>query len=410
MAATVIPTRFRLRRDLAANWTAKNPTPLDGEPCLETDTGLRKLGDGSTEWNSLLYQLSGAAYDFANLADGDTPIWDAAARRWKHGPGGKIYQAGTGIDITDADSAAPTISSTLGSIALSGYPDTYADLPNGLNTVDAGNAYMLQSDGLIYIWDGSAFPASGHGLALSQGFHPLSLFPGATCGCWIDFTDLSMMFQDTAGTVPVTEAGQSIALIKDKSGFAFDAVQTAAAKRPTLTQDEDGVYCALFASGDYFTLGKATNAEPLLVAACARTTVGALNRVIDNRGAGPAGSIAGTYLRTWSNVGDFALIDDGAGKFLLTGGNLELLAKGVIGFYYSHTLLFPKAFDLDYTPSTTALGSVVNANNNTIGVAIDGVTQPFVGSLYQVYAVGGKSLSSHALNQVLGYLSDRCKA
>lgn len=167
MTATVIPTRFRLRRDTAANWTATNPTPLDGEPCLETDTGLRKLGDGSTAWNSLLYQLSGAAYDLANLAEGDTPIWDLTNRRWKHGPGGKIYQPGIGIAIDNPTTTTPTIRSTLGSIALSGSPATYAALPTGLGTADAGKAYLVQADGLIYIWSGTAWPAQGAGVSLS---------------------------------------------------------------------------------------------------------------------------------------------------------------------------------------------------------------------------------------------------
>lgn len=169
MAATVIPTRFRLRRDSAANWTAKNPILFDGEPALETDTGLRKVGDGSTAWNSLLYQLSGPAYDFANLADHDTPIWDATNKRWTHGPGGKIYQPGTGIEIVDPDSTNPTISSTLGSIALSGRKDDYAQLPTGLGAADAGRAWLVDSDGLVYIWDGSSFPAEGNGVSTGGG-------------------------------------------------------------------------------------------------------------------------------------------------------------------------------------------------------------------------------------------------
>ena len=48
-------TTIKLRRDLAANWTSKNPTPAAGEPCFETDTGKLKIGDGSTAYNSLHY-------------------------------------------------------------------------------------------------------------------------------------------------------------------------------------------------------------------------------------------------------------------------------------------------------------------------------------------------------------------
>ena len=47
---------IQLRRDTAANWTANNPTPGDGELCLETDTLRYKIGDSSgTQWTSLGY-------------------------------------------------------------------------------------------------------------------------------------------------------------------------------------------------------------------------------------------------------------------------------------------------------------------------------------------------------------------
>lgn len=46
---------YQIRRDTAANWTAANPTLLQGEWALETDTKLTKLGDGVTAWNSLDY-------------------------------------------------------------------------------------------------------------------------------------------------------------------------------------------------------------------------------------------------------------------------------------------------------------------------------------------------------------------
>ncbi len=47
--------KVQLRRDTAANWTLVNPTLLDGEIALESDTKKFKAGDGSTAWNSLAY-------------------------------------------------------------------------------------------------------------------------------------------------------------------------------------------------------------------------------------------------------------------------------------------------------------------------------------------------------------------
>lgn len=47
--------QIQIRRGLASEWTAANPTLLQGEPALETDTGLLKYGDGVTAWNDLSY-------------------------------------------------------------------------------------------------------------------------------------------------------------------------------------------------------------------------------------------------------------------------------------------------------------------------------------------------------------------
>ena len=48
-------------------------------------------------------------------------------------------------------------------------------------------------------------------------FSPLSLFASGEQGAWYDPSDLSTMFQDTAGTTPVTATGQTVGLLLDKS-------------------------------------------------------------------------------------------------------------------------------------------------------------------------------------------------
>ena len=40
---------------------------------------------------------------------------------------------------------------------------TYQDLPTTLEYIDAGSAYVVRSDGQLYIWHGYEFPAEGHG-------------------------------------------------------------------------------------------------------------------------------------------------------------------------------------------------------------------------------------------------------
>ena len=55
MTATTIRVQMAQRKDTAAGWTAANPILLLGELGYETDTKKFKIGDGTTNWNSLTY-------------------------------------------------------------------------------------------------------------------------------------------------------------------------------------------------------------------------------------------------------------------------------------------------------------------------------------------------------------------
>jgi hypothetical protein len=86
-------TKIQKRRDTAANWAAVNPVLAQGEEGLELDTGKEKVGNGTTNWNSLPYKTLGltpsviGAATAAQGAKADTAIQpgDAAlsdAREW----------------------------------------------------------------------------------------------------------------------------------------------------------------------------------------------------------------------------------------------------------------------------------------------------------------------------------------
>lgn len=50
-----MPYRILFRRDTSTNWASNNPVLAQGEPGLETDTGLLKMGNGTLPWLSLPY-------------------------------------------------------------------------------------------------------------------------------------------------------------------------------------------------------------------------------------------------------------------------------------------------------------------------------------------------------------------
>lgn len=69
----------QIRRDTAANFTSVNPTPAQGEWCLETDTLRIKIGDGSTAWTSLAYFRGSASTHTINTTGGTTVLTAAEA-------------------------------------------------------------------------------------------------------------------------------------------------------------------------------------------------------------------------------------------------------------------------------------------------------------------------------------------
>ena len=76
----------------------------------------------------------------------------------------------------------------------------------------------------------------------SASFTPAQLFKSGEQGAWYDPSDLSTLFQDAAGTTPVTAVEQPVGRILDKSGRGNHATQATAANRPLLKQDGNGKY------------------------------------------------------------------------------------------------------------------------------------------------------------------------
>jgi hypothetical protein len=74
-----------------------------------------------------------------------------------------------------------------------------------------------------------------------KSYSPLILFSASEPGVWYDPSDITTLFQDTAGTTPVTETGQAVARINDKSGRGNHATQATLDNRPTYQVDSNGL-------------------------------------------------------------------------------------------------------------------------------------------------------------------------
>ena len=93
----------------------------------------------------------------------------------------------------------------------------------------------------IYINNQIGQPAYDVGIASSNdGFVVSELFAAGEKGLWYDISDITTLFQDAAGTIPVTAFGQPVGKVLDKSGNGIHATQSTSANRPTYQFHSDG--------------------------------------------------------------------------------------------------------------------------------------------------------------------------
>ena len=138
-------TVIKLRRDTAANWDTTNPVLAAGEQGYETDTGLIKIGDGTTAWGALNYQAASRLVQPVKNMTGSSIA-----------KGSVVYISGaTGgdalISLADADGEA-TSSKTIGLLGETVANDAYGEvicegLIVGVNTsaATAGDSVWLSS-------------------------------------------------------------------------------------------------------------------------------------------------------------------------------------------------------------------------------------------------------------------------
>lgn len=89
------------RRGTASAWASANPTPADGELCIETDTGKVKIGDGVTAYTALAY------FTLANATTSSAGLMSAADKSKLNGITISLYAKIASPTFTGTP-AAPT--------------------------------------------------------------------------------------------------------------------------------------------------------------------------------------------------------------------------------------------------------------------------------------------------------------
>jgi hypothetical protein len=157
-------TKIQIRRGIASSWTSANPVLSSGEIGFETDTNKVKIGNGSTDWNSLSYFSDVSQY--LTLSSASTTYLTQASASATYIPQtsqqGIINSASAAAVAYLVDSAPETLD-TLNELAAAlnddaNFSTTVTNsLANKLDASSASTTYLTQSSASeIYLTQSSA--------------------------------------------------------------------------------------------------------------------------------------------------------------------------------------------------------------------------------------------------------------
>jgi len=188
--------RIQQRRGLSTEWTASNPILADGEIGIETDTDKYKIGDGTSTWSTLPYNVN-LAYIAANyipiIAAGQ-PTGIATLDATGNIP---VSQLGNVID------GAPALLNTLNEIA-----QAIDDNANFVDTIEG--MINLKANAASPVFTGSPdFTGTTSVLGISQVPAQTSsdkfLYTNGTSASWIDLNLDTVKNVDLSAQVALTD-------------------------------------------------------------------------------------------------------------------------------------------------------------------------------------------------------------
>jgi hypothetical protein len=205
---TTVPVRLQLRSDTAANWLAVNPVLLAGEEGLESDTGYRKVGNGSSAWAGLAYVSGlGAEIPVSRLADG------AARQLLQTAANGTDVEWTSNIDI-------PGTLDVTGATTFDSSVTVQGDLRFGEATANGSNYVAFQAPAIVasnVTWtlpatdgtSGQALSTNGSGTlswATAGGLAPYSITVTAVSKTLVDRERCTVTASGQTITLPATPA------------------------------------------------------------------------------------------------------------------------------------------------------------------------------------------------------------
>lgn len=192
----------------------------------------------------------------------------------------------------------------------------------------------------------------------TTSFAPGLLFLGGEQGAWYDPSDLSTLFQDAAGTTPVTATGQPVRLMLDKSGRGNHATAPSDAARPVLQADAGGLlHLALNGSSQSMSTSAVnfTGTNKMSVFAGVRKLSDAVTQIIYELSAN-TGSNNGTFRST---------LNAGADRFYyLSKGTTQLEVNSGTGFAAPYTAVLTGLSDIG------APSNILRVNGSQVDISV----------------------------------------
>ena len=236
------------------------------------------------------------------------------------------------------------------------------------------------------------------------GFAPNTI---SNCGLWLDAADMSTLFQDSAGTTPVTTNAQPIGLWRDKSGTGHDFTQATSVNRVTYdTSSKAAIQLSspTFLQASAASLGTVSTSANLTIIMTASTGPSASWQII------LAQWFTGTtrFHLSFQSVTDLtpALYSQSSGSLVKynMSGTMAYNRTYTIGFIANGTSLYMSFMG---TSNTTTMSAALSTNPTSALTIADSRNGNLTDGKIQEIVIYPYAISTTEFQQVESYLAQK---
>lgn len=400
-----VNTRLQVRRGTSSGWTSTNPTLSAGEIGFETDTKRIKIGDGTTAWTSLDYNvvvptgfLAGSGLSVDVAADGSTVTYSLSDPTINIGDitgfddavndrVDDLLVAGNNVQLTYVDNNDDTSSLTIAvtGVSLTGHTHNLSDITDVTATATEVNYLDGSTPGTVTAGDAVVVDSSKN----ITGFNSLTAGTISTTGNLTVGGNLNVQGTTTVVNSTTVEVGDNIIRVNTSGlttgGFeVFDGTNY----QHLIWDNGDGRW--EFTGSEVQTTGnlEARTVESTVASPTAPLIV-ASTGLVSNLNADLLDGQQGSYYLDYNNFNNTPTIGDGTLTLGVSGSGLS----GSASFSANDTGNTTFTVTSNATPANTA-NTIVSRDANGDFTAGDITASGFIGDGSQLTSLNASNLSS----------------